>query len=60
MGLRIPPRTAWPEQRSLVSAKLRAGYSGQAWPQLYAVRRLAWHVVDHAWEIEDKSTPTTP
>ncbi|MGD1013471.1 MAG: hypothetical protein ABR963_03665 [Acidimicrobiales bacterium] len=59
MGLRIPPRTAWSEQRSLLSAQLRAGYSGQAWPQLYAVRRLAWHVVDHAWEIEDKSTATT-
>jgi hypothetical protein len=21
------------------------------------VRRMAWHVLDHAWEIEDKSTP---
>ena len=25
------------------------------WPPRYAVRRMAWHVVDHAWEIEDKS-----
>ena len=25
------------------------------WPVRYAVRRFAWHVLDHAWEIEDKS-----
>lgn len=30
---------------------------GKGWPAAYAVRRLAWHVMDHAWEIEDK-TPT--
>jgi hypothetical protein len=55
MGLRIPPRTAWVEQRSLFLAHLTKGNTGHAWPQDYAVRRLAWHVVDHAWEIEDKS-----
>jgi hypothetical protein len=26
-----------------------------AWPVRYAVRRFAWHVLDHAWEIEDRS-----
>ena len=25
------------------------------WPPRYAIRRIAWHVLDHAWEIEDKS-----
>ena len=30
---------------------------GKRWPASYAVRRLAWHVTDHLWEIEDK-TPT--
>jgi hypothetical protein len=24
------------------------------WSPRYAVRRAAWHVVDHAWEIEDR------
>lgn len=24
------------------------------WPTSYAVRRIAWHVVDHIWEIEDR------
>lgn len=27
----------------------------KGWPLRYAVRRFAWHVLDHAWEIEDKS-----
>ena len=26
-----------------------------AWPLPYAARRIGWHVLDHAWEIEDKS-----
>jgi hypothetical protein len=28
----------------------------KGWPARYAARRIAWHVLDHAWEIEDKST----
>ena len=27
------------------------------WPVPYAVRRTAWHALDHAWEIEDRSKP---
>lgn len=26
------------------------------WAQRYAARRIAWHAIDHAWEIEDRST----
>jgi hypothetical protein len=26
------------------------------WPVRYFVRRTAWHAIDHAWEIEDRST----
>ena len=29
--------------------------SGKKWPLRYAVRRITWHVLDHAWEIEDRS-----
>lgn len=25
------------------------------WPPRYMVRRSAWHVLDHAWEIEDRT-----
>jgi hypothetical protein len=28
-----------------------------SWPPRYAARRIAWHVLDHAWEIEDRSSP---
>jgi hypothetical protein len=27
------------------------------WPARYAARRIAWHALDHAWEIEDRSEP---
>ena len=27
---------------------------GKRWPARYFVRRAAWHVLDHAWEIEDR------
>lgn len=26
------------------------------WPLRYAVRRTAWHALDHAWEIEERSS----
>lgn len=31
--------------------------AGRKWPVRYAARRIAWHALDHAWEIEDKSAP---
>ena len=27
----------------------------KGWPRRYAARRIAWHVIDHTWEIEDRS-----
>jgi hypothetical protein len=27
----------------------------RGWVPRYAARRIAWHVLDHAWEIEDRS-----
>jgi hypothetical protein len=29
----------------------------KGWPARYAARRIAWHALDHAWEIEDRSGP---
>ena len=29
--------------------------AGRKWPARYAARRIAWHTLDHAWEIQDKS-----
>lgn len=30
----------------------------RGWPQRYAARRIAWHALDHAWEMEDRSQPS--
>jgi hypothetical protein len=33
----------------------------RGWPPRYAARRIAWHVLDHAWEIENRSgVPPSP
>ena len=29
--------------------------AGKKWPPRYAARRIAWHALDHAWEIEDRT-----
>jgi hypothetical protein len=47
--------------RRLIAAALREP-SGLVtpdggWPPRYAARRICWHVLDHLWEIEDKSEP---
>jgi hypothetical protein len=33
---------------------LRGPRGGRRWPARYFVRRSAWHLLDHAWEIEDR------
>jgi hypothetical protein len=47
-------------RRSAMLALLRAPsdgtpLGGRRWPARYAARRIAWHVLDHAWEIEDRA-----
>lgn len=32
----------------------RGSRGGIIWPARYFIRRVAWHVLDHAWEIEDR------
>lgn len=29
--------------------------AGRKWPHRYAARRIAWHALDHAWEMQDRS-----
>jgi hypothetical protein len=31
--------------------------AGRTWTARYAAHRIAWHALDHAWEIEDRSEP---
>jgi len=30
---------------------------GRRWTARYAAGRIAWHALDHAWEMEDRSEP---
>lgn len=54
IGARVAPRTDWSAQRAQVESSLRLHDGHQTWPVDYALRIIAWHVVDHAWEIEDR------
>ena len=46
--------------RGAILDRLRAARDGGelkpgGWTARYAARRIAWHALDHAWEIEDRS-----
>jgi len=47
--------------RADLVAALRAPFDGtvpeKGWPPRYGARRIAWHVLDHAWEIQDRAEP---
>ena len=65
IGVKVEPGTV--EDRSAVRAARRAvldvlatpsdgsPLAGRKWPLRYAARRIAWHALDHAWEMEDRS-----
>ncbi len=53
-GVAVPPRIPWPQQREMLRAALPDDTTERTWPTRYAVRRIAWHVLDHAWEIQDR------
>ena len=65
LGIRrrnLPPDEAGPGSavRTALLGVLEAASTGEpliekGWPPRYAARRIAWHALDHAWEIEDKS-----
>jgi hypothetical protein len=64
MGLRLRApeahdSVAVSEFRRAISERLSRASDGGAlaergWPARYAFRRIAWHVLDHAWEIQDR------
>ena len=61
------PQRAMTDLREAVLAALAARARGEPipnasgtrklWTPRYFVRRAAWHVLDHAWEIEDRAAP---
>jgi hypothetical protein len=42
------------ELREDILAALAGPAMDTPWPAPYAARRIAWHALDHAWEMEDK------
>jgi hypothetical protein len=52
-------RAAITALRNDIVATLRAARGGsppeKSWPPRYAARRIAWHVLDHAWEMQDRT-----
>jgi hypothetical protein len=47
-------RAAIANHRAAILEALGASEPKGSWPLRYAARRIAWHVLDHAWEIEDR------
>ena len=52
-------RAALTAMRDDIAAALGAASDGTplragGWPSRYAARRVAWHVLDHLWEMEDR------
>jgi len=63
VGLKLPvpapgDRDIVIANRTVILEQCRSGKSlpeaRDDWPPRYAARRLIWHVLDHAWEIEDR------
>jgi hypothetical protein len=64
-GIRLPvlpktflvPTEVIATQRGMIIDAIAAfdESASTAWPLRYALRRLVWHTVDHAWELQDKS-----
>jgi hypothetical protein len=37
-----------------------AGQPARSWPLQFLIRRCAWHMLDHAWELEDRDLTNAP
>jgi hypothetical protein len=64
LGLKFPAAAdlaSAAEPRKLIVDALRGASDGsplrkpKGWPPRYAAARIAWHALDHAWEIEDRA-----
>lgn len=62
LGIRAAERRTDADLRARVLEILRepsdgSPVAGRKWPPRYAARRIAWHALDHAWEILDRTEP---
>ena len=51
----VADQAAVQQLRDGIVAALRANPKDTKWPPRYFVRRTAWHALDHAWEMQDRS-----
>jgi hypothetical protein len=65
IGLRLT-EPAWDDRSAVDAIRVRllevigtpsdgSPLAGRRWTARYAARRIAWHALDHAWEMEDRS-----
>jgi hypothetical protein len=67
MGIKLPAPADADQVLTMRRAMLEAlrrpsdgsPIADRKWPPRYAARRIAWHALDHAWEIEDRSRPAS-
>ena len=63
VGVKVPPDT-WDDPKALLAYRdafadaIRehhaAGKPARSWALQFLIRRCAWHMLDHAWELEDR------
>lgn len=66
LGVKVPRDASVADLRAAFVDALRRLAAGEPFPEpnkvrkpwtaRYAIRRSAWHALDHAWEIEDRAT----
>jgi hypothetical protein len=58
---RLKPATVTAERAAVLEVLRRPSdgspIADRKWTPRYAARRIAWHALDHAWEMEDRSEP---
>jgi hypothetical protein len=64
VGVKVPLETrddakALRAYRKAFAAAIREHHAGgepaRSWPLQFLIRRFAWHMLDHAWELEDRN-----
>jgi hypothetical protein len=65
LGIKMPPPAiddmdAIEALREAIATEIALPSDGsppveRGWPHRYAARRIAWHVLDHAWEMQDRT-----
>lgn len=69
VGVRVPLETrddpaALRAYRQALAQAIREyhvrGEPARSWPLQFLIRRCAWHMLDHAWELEDRDLTNAP